>query len=222
MLVNFTSKIDQIHGHLNASMMNKFDGNETFAVAHAAHPIAEIYPIIESQIAKVHKSLSDTLYSKLVSLLELSTYSTNAEYEKEVITVNSILKQTINSIVPSNMHNDLTFNSFVIVDLLETAGHEYQEAVTNNTITAMVEYQDSKAFIQEAQNLMFDVVLSSSGTQDTQHNFAPLFELLEATIGKASDPKHVYQSLDNIFLDLAKAVGMDKFILLSKLGNAVD
>ena len=54
--------------------MNKFDGNETFAVARAAHPIAEIYPIIESQIAKVHKSLSDTLYSKLVSLLELSTY----------------------------------------------------------------------------------------------------------------------------------------------------
>ena len=40
LLVNFTSKIDQIYGHLNASVINKIDGNETLAVAHAGHPIA--------------------------------------------------------------------------------------------------------------------------------------------------------------------------------------
>ena len=46
------------------------------------------------------------------------------------------------------------FNSFVVVDLLDTAGHEYQEAITNNTITAMVEYQDSQAFLQQAEKLL--------------------------------------------------------------------
>lgn len=222
LLVNLTSKIDQIHGHLNASVMNKIDGNESFAVAHAGHPIAEIYPIIELQISKVNRSLSESLYSMLVSLPDLSKNSTNDHYKSEVEATNLILKQIVSDAIPNNFKNDVTFNSFVIVDLLDTAGHEYQEAVTNNTITAMVEYQDSKAFIQEAQKILSSVILTNNHTTKIQHNFDPLFELLDSTIGKASDPKQVYESLDNIFLDLAKAVGMDKFTLLSKLGNAVD
>ncbi|WP_148686418.1 hypothetical protein [Candidatus Nitrosocosmicus hydrocola] len=222
-LVNFTSKIDQIHGHLNASLMNKFNGNETFAVAHAGHPIAEIYPIIEPQITKVNSSLSESLYLKLLSLPELVKNSTNEAYAIEIETTKSILKQVINEVIPSNFQNDTTFNIFVIVDLLDIAGSEYQEAITNNTITAMVEYQDSNAFIQVAQKLLSNILLSNNSTLNVQNsNFTHLFVLLDSTIQKVSDPKQVHSSIVNIFLDLSKAIELDLHTLLSKLGTVAD
>jgi hypothetical protein len=46
-LVDFSSNIEQIRGHLNAAVMNKEAGNNTLAKAHTLHPIAEIYSIIE-------------------------------------------------------------------------------------------------------------------------------------------------------------------------------
>lgn len=223
MLVNFTSKIDQIHGHLNASAMNKFDGNETFAVAHAGHPIAEIYPIIEPQIAKVNSSLSELLYSKLLSLPDLAKNSTNELYVNEIEATKSILRQVVNEVIPSNFQNDTTFNIFVIVDLLDIAGTEYQEAVTNNTITAMVEFQDSNAFIQVAQKLLSDLLSSNNSTLNVQNsNFTHLFALLDSTIQKVSDPKQVHSSIVNIFLELSKAIELDLHTLLSKLGNVGD
>lgn len=40
LLINFASRIDQIYGHRNASVINKIDANETLAVAYAGHPLA--------------------------------------------------------------------------------------------------------------------------------------------------------------------------------------
>ena len=222
MLVNFTSKIDQIHGHLNASVMNKLNGNEAFAVAHAGHPIAEIYPIIEPQVSKVNRSLSDLLYSKLSSLPGIAKNSTNEVYLKEVAETNVILKQTLKEVIPYHFQNDTTFNVFVVVDLLDTAGSEYQEAITNNTITAMVEYQDSNAFIQMAQKVLSEVTISNSSTLAVQNNFTHLFDLLDSRIEEISDPKNVDSSIVNIFLSLSNAIELDLHALLSKLGNVSD
>ena len=162
--------------------MNKLDGNEVFAVAHSGHPIAEIYPIIEPQVSKVNRSLSDLLYSKLSSLPGLAKNSTNEVYLKEVAETNVILKQTLKEVIPYHFQNDTTFNVFVVVDLLDTAGSEYQEAITNNTITAMVEYQDSNAFIQMAQKVLSEVTISNSSTLAVQNNFTHLFDLLDSRI----------------------------------------
>ncbi len=85
-LVNFTSKIEQIDGHLNASLLNKYDGNESLAFAHAAHPFAEVYPFVAPQIANTNQSLNQSLYSILANLPEVSRNSTNDEY----LTYNSI------------------------------------------------------------------------------------------------------------------------------------
>src|SRR5215211_2854811 len=41
--VDFVSNIEQIRGHINAAIMNKEAGNNSLAMAHTLHPIAEIY-----------------------------------------------------------------------------------------------------------------------------------------------------------------------------------
>ncbi|MDN5846681.1 MAG: hypothetical protein L0H53_10460 [Candidatus Nitrosocosmicus sp.] len=71
------ASIRSSHGELShALLLNKYDGNETFAVGHAAHPIAEVYPLVAPQIASANKSLDLSLYSMLVNLPEISKNST--------------------------------------------------------------------------------------------------------------------------------------------------
>ena len=219
-LVNFTSKIDQIHGHLNASLMNKYDGNETLVVAHAAHPVAEIYPLIAPQIANANKSLDQSLYSILVNLPEVSKNSTNEEYANVIQSTKNVLKKIVNEVIPRDLQNDLMFNSFVVVNLLDTAGHEYQEAITNNTITAMVEYQDSQAFLQQAEKLLTSLHSLNQSSSLDSHNFIPLLSSLNSSIVEVSNPKDVYMSINKIFQEISSISGLDKFTLLSKLGKS--
>ncbi len=219
-LVNFTSKIDQIHGHLNASLLNKYDGNETLAVAHAAHPIAEVYPLVAPQIASANKSLDLSLYSILVNLPEISKNSTNEEYANTIQSTKTVLKQIVNEVIPKGMQDDLTFNSFVAVDLLDTAGHEYQEAITNSTITAMVEYQDSQAFLQQAEKLLSSLHLLNQRSTLDSYDFIALLSSVNSSIVEVSTPKEVYILIDRIFQEISSVSGIDKFTLLSKLGNS--
>ncbi len=197
-LVNFTSKIQQIDGHLNASLLNKYDGNESLAFAHATHPIAEVYPFVAPQIAKTNESLNQSLYSILVNLPEVSRNSTNDQYFSTIQSAKAILKDITNEVIPKNLQNDVLFNSFVIVNLLDLAGYEYQAAVNNGTITAIFEYQDSKAFIQQAEKLM-SIFYIDPETSDDVSGLLTLVSSLNTSIDEVSTPEDIYLLIDGIF-----------------------
>ena len=69
--VGFVSNIEQIRGHLNAAVMNKEAGNNTLALAHTLHPIAEIYSSIEPQISRANTTLNETLSTNLNQLSQI-------------------------------------------------------------------------------------------------------------------------------------------------------
>jgi hypothetical protein len=220
-LVNFTSKIEQIDGHLNASLLNKYDGNESLAFAHATHPIAEVYPFVAPQIAKTNESLNQSLYSILVNLPEVSRNSTNDQYFSTIQSAKAILKDIKNEVIPKNLQNDVLFNSFVIVNLLDLAGYEYQAAVNNGTITAIFEYQDSKAFIQQAEKLM-SVFYIDPETSDDVSGLLTLVSSLNTSINEVSTPEDIYLLIDGIFSKMSLIISTDKLTLLSKLGVTTD
>ncbi len=204
-LVNFTSKIEQIDGHLNASLLNKYDGNESLAVAHAAHPIAEVYPFVAPQIASTNESLNQSLNSILVNLTEVSGNSTNDEYLSTIQSAKDILKDIRKEVIPKSLQNDVLFNSFVIVNLLDLAGYEYQAAVTNGTITAIFEYQDSKAFIQQAEKLMSIFYVNPETSVDAS-GLLPLVSSLNTSIDEISTPEEIYLSIDGIFSKMSSII----------------
>ena len=220
-LVNFTSKIQQIDGHLNASLLNKYDGNESLAFAHATHPIAEVYPFVAPQIAKTNESLNQSLYSILVNLPEVSRNSTNDQYFSTIQSAKAILKDITNEVIPKNLQNDVLFNSFVIVNLLDLAGYEYQAAVNNGTITAIFEYQDSKAFIQQAEKLM-SIFYIDPETSDDISGLLTLVSSLNTSIDEVSTPEDIYLLIDGIFSKMSLIINTDKLTLLSKLGVTTD
>ncbi len=220
-LVNFTSKIEQIDGHLNASLLNKYDGNESLAFVHATHPIAEVYPFVAPQIANTNQSLNQSLYSILVNLPEISRDSTNDEYLSIIQSTKDILKDIINEVIPKNLQNDLLFNSFVIVNLLDLAGYEYQAAVTNGTITAIFEYQDSKAFMQQAEKLM-SIYYADPETSVESSGLLSHVSSLNTAIDEVSTPEEIYLLIDGIFSKMSLIISTDKLTLLSKLGITTD
>jgi hypothetical protein len=151
--VKFRSNIEQIIGHLNAAMLNKESGNDTLALAHAFHPVAEVYSLIEPIIVKTNSGLNQTLASTLDHLTAIVRNSTAEEFTTGVEEARGLLNQTIYTAIPLQLRNNSTSNLMVMIDLRNTAEKEYEEAVANNTIKEMVEYQDAQAFISRAENI---------------------------------------------------------------------
>ena len=131
------------------------------------------------------------------------------------------MKDITNEVIPKNLQNDVLFNSFVIVNLLDLAGYEYQASVTNGTITAIFEYQDSKAFIQQAEKLMSIFYVDPETSVDAS-GLLTLISSLNTSIDEVSTPEDIYLLIDGIFSKMSLIISTDKLTLLSKLGITTD
>jgi hypothetical protein len=146
-VVEFVSNIEQIRGHLDQALVNKESGNDTLAQAHTLHPIEEIYASIEEQLVSQNSTLNETLS---VALQDLSSSVPNVmleEFRGQIDSINMQLDNIVQTLVPSSELRNPAFNASVVARLLDTAGHEYGEAVANGTIIEIIEYQDGQAFI---------------------------------------------------------------------------
>ena len=162
--VDFVSNIEQIKGHLEQATSNKQTGNSILVIAHTLHPIEEIYSNIESQLSNANNTLNQTLSSNLNQLSQMANNSTLNQFNTQVQKVNGLLNQTVEKVVPIENRNNTAFNLLVVTDLLSIAESEYEEAVENNTIKEIVEYQDAQGFVSRAQSL-FEQTSSSSSTK---------------------------------------------------------
>jgi hypothetical protein len=167
-LVDFVSNIEKIKGHLEQAISNKQAGNNILVLAHTLHPIEEIYSNIEGQLSNVNSTLNQTLSSNLNQLSQMANNSTLNQFNTQVQKVNGLLNQTVEKVVPIENRNNTAFNLLVVTDLLSIAESEYEEAVENNTIKEIVEYQDAQGFVSRAQSLFEQTSSSSSSSTKPQ------------------------------------------------------
>jgi hypothetical protein len=209
--VSFISNIEQIRGHLNAAVMNKEAGNNTLALAHTLHPIAEIYSSIEPQISSANTTLNETLVSNLNQLVQIVNTSSLDEFDAQSQRINGILNQTVQQIIPVETANNSTFRLGVVSDLLSIAGVEYGEAVENGTIKEIVEYQDGQAFVSRAQ----DVFSQTSPTLPSDLNAEvqeanTFFSDLNGAIQNKSNPEVVDRSIRAIIHEISELTGISE------------
>jgi hypothetical protein len=118
-LVEFVSNIEQIRGHLDQALINTESGNNTLAQAHTLHPIAEVYSSIEDQLANQNNTLNQTLSAALQNLSSSVTNATVQEFESQEDSVNMLLNNSVQTLVPSSeLSNNPTFNASVVARLL--------------------------------------------------------------------------------------------------------
>ena len=59
--VDFIANTEFIRGHLAQALANKQAGNTELAVAHASHPVEEVYSLIEGELAEKTRNLTRNL-----------------------------------------------------------------------------------------------------------------------------------------------------------------
>lgn len=217
----FVSNIEQIRGHLDQARINKESGNDTLTTAHTLHPIEEVYASIEEQLVSQNATLNETLS---VALQDLSSSVPNVaaeEFGDQVNSINTQLDNIVQTLVPSSDLSNPTFNASVVARLLDIAGHEYEEAVANGTIIAMVEYQDGQAFIQRAQNIFN----SSAGNIDESlaHEVEEVnifFTDLNNAVNNLDDPANVETTINGVIHELAEITGLSETQLTGEEAGA--
>jgi hypothetical protein len=217
-LVEFISNIEQIRGHLDQALLNIESGNNTLAQAHTLHPIEEVYSSIEDQLANQNTTLNQTLSVALQNLSSSVTNATLQDFEGQTDYVNMLLNDSVQAVVPSSeFDNGSAFNASVVARLLDTAGNEYEEAVANGTVKAIVEYQDAQAFIYRAQS-----VFNSSASRINQsmahevEEVDEFFSIVNGAVMNKEDPVTVETTINGIIHELAEITGLSESQLVGE------
>jgi hypothetical protein len=172
--VQFVANIEFIKGHLEQAAANKQAGNNEMAIAHAGHPVEEVYALIEGEIEEHNAELNTQLEESLTNLANQISTMTAAQVQTQVSEINTMLDQAVTSVISQAERSDPAFNGMVAMAVLETAEHEYEEAVANGEIVEMIEYQDSTAFIAQAE-----AIFVSIRAELPEHEAEEIVELFE-------------------------------------------
>jgi hypothetical protein len=219
--VEFVSNIEQIRGHLDQALVNKESGNDTLAQAHTLHPIEEIYASIEEQLVSQDSTLNETLS---VALQDLSSSVPNVmpeEFRGQIDSINVQLDNIVQTLVPSSELSNPAFNASVVARLLDTAGHEYGEAVANGTIIEIIEYQDGQAFIHRAQSIFNSS--ASNINQSMAHEVEEVnefFSNLNNAVNNRDDPANVETTINGITHELSEITGLSESQLTGEEAGA--
>jgi hypothetical protein len=223
-LVEFVSNIEQIRGHLDQAVINKEVGNNTLAEAHVHHPIEEVYSSIEVELANQNSALNQTLSSTLQNLTSSVINAELEDFESQVDYIDMLLNDSVQAVVPSSEIDDnVAFNLSVVARLLDVAGHEYEEAVANGTIMAVVEYQDGQAFIDRAMSIFN----STAGRIDP--SMAPeveevneYFSILNSQVMNKEEPSNVGTTITGVIHELAEITGLPENQLVGEEDGAAE
>jgi hypothetical protein len=146
------------------------------------------------------------------------------EFQSQVENIDMLLNNSVQAVVPSSeLDNVVAFNPSVVARLLDIAGHEYEEAVANGTIVAVVEYQDGQAFIDRAMNIFN----SAAGRIDP--SMAPevgevneYFSILNTAVMNMEEPSNVGTTITGIIHELAEITGLSENQLVGEEGGAAE
>jgi hypothetical protein len=141
--------IELIRGHLlvGGELIEAGQWNE--ALPHFLHPQEEIYNGIRGQL----KTLSvPPFLTALKSLAQTVKAKNKDAYAKARASVEERLT-AVETAVQGKEANWPTFALESMLEVLQTATEEYEEAIEGSRISNVVEYQDARGFVLEAERL---------------------------------------------------------------------
>jgi hypothetical protein len=203
---DFVTNAEYIKGHLEQAVIDKQAGNTTLAVAHASHPIGEVYSLMEGPLSNVSAQRAASLKKALDSLTDSAQSDTPQAFNQKVVEVNGMLDEAV-QVFAGKEADEAETKAAVITNLLETAEHEYEEGVQGGKIVAMVEYQDATGFISRA-NAVFKTVQSNMSEHESEEA-AELFVQLNSSLLAKADPKDIEKSVDGIIHEVEEGLGIE-------------
>jgi hypothetical protein len=214
--VEFVANIEQIKGHLEQAVANKENGNDTLTLAHVLHPIAEIYDLIERDLATADSNLNTTLVTTLDELSNNVEKLDSSQFVGETDKLNGMLDNAIKLIAPDD---NSTLNIMVITNLLDTANAEYEEGVADGVIKEIVEYQDSTGFISRAGSVLNKTSsMLNESMKASADQVMSLFSPLTVKVEAKADPTEIETSINDIKQKMSGIIGISAI----QLGGATE
>jgi hypothetical protein len=204
--VEFAANIEFIKGHLLQAVANKQQDELELAKTHAGHPIAEVYTLISGKIAEDDAAMESSLKDALESLPDKVDSLSAADFAAAVSEAEQMLDDAM-MIIPQDDRDDRNFWIHVMAQLLETAEHEYEEAVSDGQIEEMVEYQDAQGFVARA-----DAIFMAIADKIDEHERGELegfFTDLKGAMDAMQDPEDVETFIDAIINELREVAGLE-------------
>ncbi|HEX2014465.1 MAG TPA: hypothetical protein VLA68_04485, partial [Nitrososphaera sp.] len=206
--VQFVANIEFIKGHLEQAVANKQANDTGLAKAHSAHPIAEHYSLIEEEIEEHDAQLNTELKNALTALAGQVDSLSDSEFQTRVTEINGMLDKAKESAISAAERNDPKFNAAVTISILQLAEHEYEEAVENGVIKAMVEYQDATGFISRAK-ATYNSSVKAAVPEHEGEEIAEFFELLDTRIVAKTDFEEVENAIGGIVHELEEVFELE-------------
>lgn len=210
----------QMEGHLRVSLPLWEAGDYTLASAHSAHPIAELFPIVEDELKakNADAALKDAL----------NAYNAVAGAAGEAAAVKAAHQAALDAVAAAEqalvgaLTSDPTFQGEVIHGLLEGVEEEYAEAVSEGKIVELVEYQDALGFLTVAKEHYEAIETVVKVEHPKEHEeIEEQFIKLEAAFPGVTppeqtvDPEEVEERVDELVAELREAVGLGEAVAQS-------
>lgn len=195
--IGFGEALAQIRGHHLVSLELLEAGDDKGAALHAGHPIDEILASVSSELGEHDPEIAEALQTALEQGLTAVTEGQPAtEVEGAYQEAAAVTERALASVVGEEAAS-ASFKGSVIAALLGTAAHEYEEAVGDDGLRLLAEYQDGYAFVEEARRLYAEIegdVTDASAEEAEEVDEA--FEVLESALPSAEPPAKLVEVLE--------------------------
>lgn len=163
--LDYMVKLGLMKGHMYVAKELLDLGKPDQAEPHIGHPVEEIYADVEEQLNE--RSVKE-FKTSLMALQELvkagakDKAKVDAEFDTSVKAIDGAI-----AMLPETQRTSPKFVIQVINGLLDTANNEYGAAVADGKIREVIEYQDSRGFVQYS-NELFQAIASQVTAQSPE------------------------------------------------------
>ena len=196
--------LEQMKGHLDASIINIQNNNSVLAVAHALHPIEEIVDIINTRLIQTNETLTKEFSTKLNNYVQTVKSNDLNKIMKEKAELENLLNYALDQSISLEKRNNHDYILNVTAELINIASEEYNEAMYNGQIINLLEYQDGQQFIKRAIMLLEESqTLLSSDNDNNKKNIDKIREM-EKDIEFKRDPSDVDMNVKDMICEIKK------------------
>ncbi len=149
--VDYMTKLGLMKGHmLVAGELLALNLPEQ-AEPHLGHPVEEIYVDLQEQLPERKVAEFSEVLTKVQDLVKSKPNDpqVKAAYDKAMGAIDKAI-----AALSETQRKDPAFALQVINEMLDTAAAEYTAAISDGKISAAIEYQDSRGFVQYAKDTL--------------------------------------------------------------------
>lgn len=195
--IGFGEALAQIRGHHLVSLELLEAGDTEGAEVHAGHPVHEILDSVSSELSEHDPEAGTRLEDALNAGLEAVTSGASEEDVEAAYDEAAAASEEALDAVVGDEAAESSYQGSVVSQLLATAAHEYEEAVGDEEVQLLAEYQDGYAFVQEARNL-YDAVAEDveAASAEEAEEIEEAFADLESALPAPEPPTELADELD--------------------------